>query len=46
MSILFFDFSLDATFVFAIIVVCAAIYLYYCGKILEKYKLDPNTFEF
>jgi UDP-galactose transporter len=46
MSILFFDFSLDATFVFAIIVVCAAIYLYYRGKILEKYKLDPNTFEF
>lgn len=46
MSILFFDFRLDATFIFSVIVVCTAIYLYYRGKILEKYQIDPNTFEF
>lgn len=46
LSILFFDFQVNSAFVFAVLVVSVAIYIYYRNKILEKYNVDPHTFEF
>jgi UDP-sugar transporter A1/2/3 len=46
LSIMLFDFSLSSAFVFAVCIVCTAIYLYYRSKIFEKYNLDPNKVEF